>query len=282
MSEHSKKSSESETSSFPKGWFYIKSQSCDNVLEPQSLSLNPGVRIVIAKQRVGFDSDIQLWSFEDGFLINKASRLVLDIENGYVRTLRRTHACQTEKKTSPIDSKTQTWVALPDGFIGSVEHSGRVLDIRGDSQKEGAQIIIHQKKDKDNMNQRWIFEPAIVAESLALPSPLHGYVGALGDEKTNYLEFVRHAHYQIYEQKRVAHLSQELMAAGAAFVAIKTLDEKYEKAANNFDYKETLALFASEEAKRLFIRMGQSGNLDQVQKLSISYAQEAYKEQHNL
>ena len=47
-------------SSFPEGWFYIKSQANNHVLEPHCLSVNSGARIVASKQRFGFDADSQV------------------------------------------------------------------------------------------------------------------------------------------------------------------------------------------------------------------------------
>ena len=47
-------------SGFPEGWFYIKSQLNNHVLEPHCLSVNSGARIVASKQRFGFDADSQV------------------------------------------------------------------------------------------------------------------------------------------------------------------------------------------------------------------------------
>ncbi|CAG8569995.1 9980_t:CDS:2 [Ambispora gerdemannii] len=140
-----------------KGWFYIKSVSCPDVIEPHSLSVNTGVRLVVHKQRFGIDADSQLWHWDEGFLINKASKLALDYEEGYIRTFHRVHACQNARKLIN-DASTQLWVLLKGGFIANQKKS--VLDIRRASMK-GPSIIIHRRKRKHNDNQRWLLEPEI-------------------------------------------------------------------------------------------------------------------------
>ncbi|CAG8470136.1 6291_t:CDS:2 [Ambispora leptoticha] len=98
----------------------------------------------------------QLWSWDGGFLINKASRLALDYEEGYLRKFQRTYICQNARKPKN-EANTQLWCLLKDGFIASAENQYKlVLYILGDSTTEGAHIILHRKKRRNNDSQRWI------------------------------------------------------------------------------------------------------------------------------
>ncbi|CAI2178516.1 16163_t:CDS:2 [Funneliformis geosporum] len=148
-------------SGFPEGWFYIKSKTNDHVLEPHCLSVNAGARIVANKQRFGFDADSQLWNYDNGYIVNKASGKVLDIQGGYIRTFHRTYLCQWDRKPS-TEASNQNWTFLPGGFISPAFHEGFVLHLRGHfgrSNIEGTQILIHQAKDDDHHKQTWYFEP---------------------------------------------------------------------------------------------------------------------------
>lgn len=57
--------------SFPQGYFFIKSRASDQVLDIPSR--DAGQNLVITRQR-NSDNDSQLWSFDNGFLINKNSK----------------------------------------------------------------------------------------------------------------------------------------------------------------------------------------------------------------
>lgn len=62
---------------------------------------------------------------------------------------------QKKRKTN---KQSQEWI-YDQGFICSKEYPSLVLDIRGDSPKGGAQVLLYKRKDTDNLNQLWQFEP---------------------------------------------------------------------------------------------------------------------------
>ncbi|RHZ76024.1 hypothetical protein Glove_208g43 [Diversispora epigaea] len=179
-----------EESGFPKGWFYIKSQLNGHVMEAHTLSVNTGVRIVATFQRFGLDADSQLWTYDNGFIINRDSGKVFDIEKGRIRTFHRTRLCQNDHK--PLESAiTQRWICQSGGYISPLYNDRYVLHISGHFGMEnldGADIILHRKshyKDeigkfgnfircnkskrdnyydygdqrKAHSKQKWIFEP---------------------------------------------------------------------------------------------------------------------------
>ncbi|CAG8663242.1 2294_t:CDS:2, partial [Dentiscutata heterogama] len=164
-SNHSNKVGENITMSgefgFPQNeWFYIKSQINGHVLEPQSLSVNSGVRIIVSKQRFGFDADSQLWKCDNGFIINRASGKVLDIQGGHIRTFHRTHICQFDQK--PLsEAQNQRWAYLPEGYICPLNDNEYVLHVSGHfgiEKLEGADVLLRHIKDHESHKQKWIFE----------------------------------------------------------------------------------------------------------------------------
>ncbi|RIA92477.1 Carbohydrate-Binding Module Family 13 protein [Glomus cerebriforme] len=143
---------------FPEGWFYIKSKTNNYVLEPHCLSVNSGTRIVASKQRFGFDADSQLWRYDDGYIVNKASGKVLDIQGGHIRTFHRTYLCQLDRKPSS-ETSNQQWTLLPGGFISSKTHKNHVLHLHGHFYRSKNEILINRIKDDDSHKQTWYFEP---------------------------------------------------------------------------------------------------------------------------
>ncbi|CAG8435546.1 5759_t:CDS:2 [Diversispora eburnea] len=146
-------------------------------MEAHTLSMNSGARIVTTIQRFGLDADSQLWEYDNGFIINRASGKVFDIEKGRIRIFHRTRLCQNDRK--PLESAiTQRWIYKPGGYISPLYNDHYVLHISGHfgiENLDGADIILHRKchyKDeiKDEFGkfekfirsyskQKWIFEP---------------------------------------------------------------------------------------------------------------------------
>ncbi|SAM02508.1 hypothetical protein [Absidia glauca] len=142
-------------SGFPEStYFYIKTGTGENVVDVHEGRIEKGAHIIIWKQKVGEDADNQLWSFEDGFLKNKKSSLVLDIDGGDLKV---------EKKLQQYDRKAtrahnQRW-GYRDGFIYSRADPRIVLDIKGGTEDEGTRVITYKRKAEDNANQQWSIEP---------------------------------------------------------------------------------------------------------------------------
>ncbi|CAG8762062.1 10017_t:CDS:1, partial [Funneliformis caledonium] len=102
-----------------------------------------------------------LWKYDNGYIVNKASGKVFDIQGGYIRTFHRTYLCQWDRK--PLaEASNQHWTFLPGGSITPTFHEGFVLHLRGRfcrSNHESAQVLIHQIKDDNHHKQTWFFEP---------------------------------------------------------------------------------------------------------------------------
>ncbi|KAL1921215.1 uncharacterized protein VTP21DRAFT_10931 [Calcarisporiella thermophila] len=144
-------------SGFPSGYFYIKSRKYGNcVLDVCENSKKPGARVILWKQKLGDEAHNQLWKHDNGFLINKNSGLVLDIAGGKLKPV--AGLCQYTRKTVK-DAHNQRFM-FDRGFLLPLhDKSNLVVDIRGDTDKDGTEIILYEKKPFDNLNQMFLLEP---------------------------------------------------------------------------------------------------------------------------
>lgn len=137
---------------FPEGYFYILSRKHGFALDVYDGGTSEGTNLIVWPQKFQ-DSDNQLWSFEGGRLTNKKSGHVMDISSSAFKKDKTI----VQKKRKP-NKQSQEWI-YDQGFICSKEYPSLVLDIRGDSPKGGAQVLLYKRKDTDNLNQLWQFEP---------------------------------------------------------------------------------------------------------------------------
>ncbi|MEW2418062.1 RICIN domain-containing protein [Streptomyces sp. NPDC046866] len=63
---------------FPEGDFFIRSVYSGHVLDIKDGSTEPGTHVILWPRKHS-DNDNQLWQFDRGFLVNKKSRLVLEV-----------------------------------------------------------------------------------------------------------------------------------------------------------------------------------------------------------
>ncbi|CEP19562.1 hypothetical protein [Parasitella parasitica] len=159
---------------FPQGYFYILSRKHGFAIDvfdgqtkvmyhflrrKQELSIDTpfphctqdDANIIVWPQKFQ-DSDNQLWSYDKGKLINKKSGHAMDIRSSAFKS----DKAIVQKKIKP-NKQSQEWV-YENGFICSKEYPSLVLDIRGDSAKGGAQVLLYKRKETDNLNQLWQFE----------------------------------------------------------------------------------------------------------------------------
>ncbi|KAI9476149.1 MAG: ricin B lectin domain-containing protein [Benjaminiella poitrasii] len=142
-------------SGFPKGrYFYLKSRSSNACIDVYMGETTPDSNIIIWPQKGADDNDNQLWRYDDGFLINKKSDLVMDIRGGDLKS--DTLIVQYDRKMTMAHN--QRW-GYRDGYIYCLADPRLVLDIKGGGSKEGTKIILYKRKDTDNENQQWVIEP---------------------------------------------------------------------------------------------------------------------------
>ncbi|KAF9929140.1 hypothetical protein BGZ65_005935, partial [Modicella reniformis] len=144
-------------------WFYIKSKASNFVLDVEHGFFRdhtkPGAILELNGQKLHASAkkhallELQLWRFEDGFIINRRTGLALDAADGSLKP--GTRLIQWTRKST--DNDNQQW-AVTDGFIHLKSNAGLVLDVDGDGTRDGARIALNEHKDKKNLDQRWTFE----------------------------------------------------------------------------------------------------------------------------
>ncbi|KAF9343302.1 hypothetical protein BGX34_006950, partial [Mortierella sp. NVP85] len=128
---------EAARTEFPSGkWFYIKSKSSDLVIDVEhgflTDPMKAGARLELNHQKLD-NSDgqhrllgLQLWRFEDGYIINYRTGMVLDIQGGLSKSGAR--LIQSTRETK--DNTNQQWAA-DNGFIHPKSNANLVLNAEG-------------------------------------------------------------------------------------------------------------------------------------------------------
>ncbi|KAF9307936.1 hypothetical protein BG003_011837, partial [Podila horticola] len=149
---------------FPTNWFYIKSAASNLVVDiERGYFTNPmkvGARTAMNHQKIDSGDgrhsllELQLWRYEAGFLINRRTGFVLDIQGGSLDIAAR--VVQRQRKSGK-EAQNQRWF-YENGFIANVYNSKLVLDIDGDGFKDGSNIAIGERMVVNNANQKWVLE----------------------------------------------------------------------------------------------------------------------------
>ncbi|ORZ12777.1 ricin B lectin domain-containing protein [Absidia repens] len=172
---------------FPKGLFYILSRKHGFALDVYDGQTKEDANIIVWPQKFE-DSDNQLWTFDEGRLVNKKSGHVLDVRSSVFKKDKAIVQCKRKDK-----DQSQFW-QFDQGFICSQEYPSMVFDIKKDNDKGGAHVILYKRKNSDNLNQQWYLEPYHNIESslnMAVKSvslhkkegfgqPQHGYGAQIG------------------------------------------------------------------------------------------------------
>ncbi|KAI7861529.1 hypothetical protein BDF14DRAFT_1868106, partial [Spinellus fusiger] len=138
-----------QTAEFPEGWFFMKSQAEGlvlTVLESGTLS----AQAVAVKLDTG-NYARQLWKHSNGFLINRASEMALDVKHGSL--VSGSEVCQYTQKTS--DNANQLWGYNTDGTIFIKAKSSLVLSVKA-HEKNKSNVFL-TAKSSDHKEQRWQF-----------------------------------------------------------------------------------------------------------------------------
>ncbi|KAI7857780.1 hypothetical protein BDC45DRAFT_500651 [Circinella umbellata] len=277
---------------FPIGYFYIISKMNGLVVDLRGdpEHAEPGTKIVMAQKKPESpERDSQLWIHQDGFLTNKATGLVLDI-NPAVSFI----AIFTKEKRMYLDGMKTAENAndqrfgydVDPGFIYQLSNSKNVLDIHHELSEVDARLMIYKRKEypthdgKETVkNQLWELElsdpPRAVDsddedEDDSKRVRIKAWFGnwkAHGSRKKDILseKDLCEAHKKVYEdeeKKKKSTLSYELIAGAVAVQAVRMWEEKQEedgKDADSSASKKLIAGFAASELVKLLAARGEDG-----------------------
>ncbi|KAF9904817.1 hypothetical protein EC991_002321, partial [Linnemannia zychae] len=144
-------------------WFYIKSKASNQVLDIEHGFLKdhtkPGAYLQLNHQKLHASAqkhallELQLWRFDNGYIINRRTGLVLDVAEGSLKS--GTRLIQWTRRSE--NNANQQW-AVSGGFIHLKSNANLVLDVDGDGTRDRARVSLGERKDKKNLDQRWTFE----------------------------------------------------------------------------------------------------------------------------
>ncbi|OZJ04138.1 hypothetical protein BZG36_02836 [Bifiguratus adelaidae] len=145
---------------FPDGFFYIKSRKHGQVVDIEGEDKNDG-KVVMKSQKHDEARDSQLWYYSEGFIVSKLSGKVLDVRGGTLTKKDSFKFICTYDRKIIASADNQQW-EYRDGFIFLLSDPHVVLDIRGDSDAEGARVIAYPRKlvYQEHDNQLWDLVPA--------------------------------------------------------------------------------------------------------------------------
>ncbi|KAF9100709.1 hypothetical protein BGX27_000276, partial [Mortierella sp. AM989] len=164
---------------FPSSWFYIKSKASGLVVDIEhgyfTDPMKAGARAEMNHQKIDLGDgrhsllELQLWRYDAGFLINRRTGFVLDIQGGmFAPSNLPQELFNGNASLARQDARNQHWF-FENGFIANVYNSRLVLDIDGDGSKDGAKIAIGERKAAANTDQLWVLEE-VKFQWLAAPS----------------------------------------------------------------------------------------------------------------
>lgn len=142
---------------FPPGYFFIRNVESNLVLDIADGSTAPGGRVILWDKKPS-DNDNQLWKYDEGFLVNKKSGLVLEVpgyENG--GNINPGTALVQNKRREQPKSLNQLW-AYNYGYLMPYDPKV-VVSAEGDNLTRGAAVAVDRAVDfPNNIRQQWTLE----------------------------------------------------------------------------------------------------------------------------
>ncbi|RIA98773.1 Carbohydrate-Binding Module Family 13 protein [Glomus cerebriforme] len=136
-------------------YYWIIAQHSGKVLEVEGGSVDNCAKVVQNSKKSGYDPNvnIQLWSFNGGFIINKKSGLVIDVTGDRIENC--TQIIQHKSRTEPVNN--QEWdYNHEDNTISLRSNRNFALDVKGGYQEDLTPIILCRKHN--GPNQRFILQ----------------------------------------------------------------------------------------------------------------------------
>ncbi|KAI9316975.1 hypothetical protein BX666DRAFT_1857866 [Dichotomocladium elegans] len=272
---------------FPIGYFYIVSKLNGLVLDlrgPQETA--GGAKVVMAeKVTESPDRDSQLWIHQSGFLTNKATGLVLDINKAeaFIAIFTREKRLYLDgmKEKDAADDQ-QFGYESDTGYIYQLSDANMVVDIRHEDPNVDARVMIYKRKpvppeNPDSIkNQLWTLElsdpPRQVDsddedEDDSKRARIRAWFGnwkGWGDRKKEVLseDGLHEAHEKVYndEKKRMkSHLSSELIAGAVGYEAVHLWEKKRSENGEEdlSKAKKMIAEYAATELVKLLASRGE-------------------------
>ncbi|KAI9031791.1 hypothetical protein CLU79DRAFT_730187 [Phycomyces nitens] len=269
-------------SGFPLGYFYVISKMNNLAMDIRDPTVIPGTRakiVMMPKKTTAIEKDSQLWIHQDGFLTNKMTGLVLDINIAESFLAVFTGECRMyldNMKEKEAANDQRFGYDAEAGYIYTLSDPNMVLDIRHEENIPDARLMIYKRKPVENAsNQLWSIElsdpprkvdPDDKSEDDSKRARMRAWFGnwgGWGDHKKALLieEDLHEAHKKIYKEKKFK-TSYELLAGAAAFEAVNSWEKKQKEEGNEVHSKLAKQLIASVAAAELVKLFNERGSVD--------------------
>ncbi|KAG2179716.1 hypothetical protein INT44_006564 [Umbelopsis vinacea] len=258
---------------FPPGFFFIQSQTVPTL----TIDVNDG--------SMNSDSNIllwnKLWAYEDGFIVNKKSGLVLDIKGGEVKAGKS--IIQYTRKG--VMARNQEWRYL-DGFICPIGDERLCIDIESNSASSGTNVIL-ANRNRQRPSQLWTLvehnPPHLVNYHRSL-LPLSPEERKARKEAEIGLSALADWHRLVYKEKS-KDVSERQIAGAAAFEAIRLYIQEC-KASNQPIMTEqagaSIGALVSKEIASLSSDHSPSGDQIGIEKTAIAVADRYFNREYTV
>ncbi|KAG2187867.1 hypothetical protein INT44_000617 [Umbelopsis vinacea] len=238
----------------------------------------------------------ELWQWDGQYLINKATKLVLDIRKGRLRLIEDTEIClYTPKPAEKAMNQRWTTRQCTDDlgreqngiFICSLSNDEWVLDVQHTHASQNPKLLLYPAKDFDNESQLWEFEaadymseniPSSVSSSIdqldisvrEISPSKRGSNSSIGSGGN--VEAFKEAHMMVYLEHQ-PHVSDKTIGMAAAYQALQQWKLQQVEALTTFDnmasdewcmIQKRLQLLAENEAALIYQRCDQLNNNPQT------------------
>ncbi|WP_433199562.1 RICIN domain-containing protein [Nocardia sp. CA-107356] len=142
---------------FPEGFFYIRNVSSGLVVDIKYGSTAEGAKAVVWHRKSGSSAN-QLWKYDDGFLVNKNSGLVLEVVGyeGGASIAPGASVAQARRRERP-ESLNQLWAY---NYEMLMPYDPRVaLSARDGNFAAGTEVVVDTPQMHDP-RQEWMFDTA--------------------------------------------------------------------------------------------------------------------------
>lgn len=142
---------------FPEGSFFIRNVASDLVLDVKGAGTQSGAGIVLERRKAGGTTDSQLWKYDNGFIVNLNSGLVLEVPGfeGGGSIQPGTSLAQADKREQP-DSLNQLWAY---NYEHLMPYDPKVcIQGQGGETKAGTEVVA-DRLVLHEIEQQWMLDP---------------------------------------------------------------------------------------------------------------------------
>ncbi|KAI8142623.1 hypothetical protein BJV82DRAFT_615525 [Fennellomyces sp. T-0311] len=278
------------SNNFPIGYFYIVSKLNGLVIDVQDPeNAKIGSKIYMSKKlEESPERDSQLFIHQNGFLTNKLTGHVLDIDRAgtFMAIFTGEQHLFLDGMKEADSADDQRFGYDPEhGYIYTLSDPQTVFDIKGNDDDEKSRVMVYKRKNdvSEAKNQLWTIElsdpPRPIDsddedEDDGKRQRIKAWFGSWSgwggkkDEVLNERD-LEEAAEKVEKKKNKSHLSYELMAGAAAFAAVKAWENKKEEDGEPMEHafaKKMVASFAAAQITKMIAERGDDDDDDDEDK----------------